>query len=479
MALRDYPAKVLLASSLSSFLILSLCAAAAGILVWEQARTADILGENIDSRRAAAQLEEDVAALAILHQRGASDVAPVHERAEVHLAEAERFADKPEERRLVQEIADRYHEYLDLWAKAQTRPEVRARLLRVLQEEALPASQRLQAFNARQIDESEQEHRAALRRMAWGVVGVGALGSVAGLVLGYGLARGLRLTIHQFLVRVQGAADLVGPEPATVEWQRNGAPLDGGEDLLHRVEQAVSRLQQREREVRRAERLAALGQLAAGVAHEIRNPLSSALLLFQTARRDPSAGGLTEEDRELIEQELQRIDQSLQAFLDFARPPKLARANCDLVDVVREALALTRARAELQEVKVAFEPQGPAPLHADAQQLRQVVLNLVLNALDAMPHGGRLGLHLRNDAATRSIELSVTDTGAGIAPQVLPRLFEPFASGKETGIGLGLVVARRIIEEHGGTVHGTNRAEGGAIFTITLPTKANVGAPSV
>jgi two-component system sensor histidine kinase HydH len=469
MALRDYPARVLLASVLFSILILSLCAAAAGILVWEQARTADVLVENIDSRRAAAQLEEDIAALAILHQRGASDVAPVHERVEVHLAEAERFADKPEERRLVQEIAEHYHEYLQLWGKAQSQPGVRARLLQVLQDEALPASQRLQAFNARQIDESEQEHRAALRRMAWGVVAVGALGSIAGLVLGYGLARGLRMTIHQFLVRVQGAADLVGPEPTTVEWQRDGEPLDGAEDLLHRVEQAVSRLQQREREVRRAERLAALGQLAAGVAHEIRNPLSSALLLFQTARRDPAAGGLTEEDRDLIEQELQRIDQSLQAFLDFARPPKPARADCDLVDIVRDALALTRARVELQGVHIAFEPQTPAPLHADAQQLRQVLLNLILNALDVMPHGGTLGLVLRVDAGRKSIELDVTDTGGGIAPQVLPRLFEPFASGKETGIGLGLVIARRIIEEHGGTLHGANRPEGGASFVISLP----------
>src|SRR5262249_31292318 len=152
--------------------------------------------------------------------------------------------------------------------------------------------------------------------MMWGLAAVGGLASVAGLVLGYGLASGLRRTLHQFLVHVQGAANLLGPDHATVEWERDGEPLlEGAEGLLGRVEQAVLRLQGREREVLRAERLAALGQLAAGVAHEIRNPLTSALLLLQTARSDPSAGGLTEEDLTLIEQELQRIERSLQVFL--------------------------------------------------------------------------------------------------------------------------------------------------------------------
>lgn len=470
MALRDYPNRLLLAAILSSLLVLGLCGTVAVFVTWEQSRTADVLRENIGSRRAAVNLQEVLAALATLHLRGVNEVTPLHERAEGHLTDIERLADKDQEREFVQGIADSFRQYLSLWAKARSQSGPKGELVRQLQEEVLPACKRLQDFNSTQIDESEREHRTSLGRMTWGLAIVGGLGSVAGLVLGYGLARGLRRTIQELMVRVQGAAGLLGPELTTVAWQRNGETLrDGTDELLSRVEQAVVRIQQREREVRRAERLAALGQLAAGVAHEIRNPLTAALLLFQTARKDPSAGGLTEEDLDLIEQELQRIERSLQIFLDYARPPTLTRSACDLVEVVRDALALTRGRIDQQGVTVDLDvPPGGCGLDADREQLRQAVLNLILNALDATPCGGRLGLAVRAGAGG-IVELTVTDTGPGISAQVLPRLFEPFATGKETGLGLGLVISKRIVEEHEGTIEGTNRPEGGASFVVRLP----------
>jgi two-component system sensor histidine kinase HydH len=272
---------------------------------------------------------------------------------------------------------------------------------------------------------------------------------------------------------VQGAADLLGTEPARVEWERTArSGRDDTTDLLSRVEQAVGRLQQREREVRRAERLAALGQLAAGVAHEIRNPLTSALLLFQMARKDPTAGGLTEEDQDLIEQELQRIDRSLQAFLDYARPPQLARVDCDLKDLIRDALALVRGKLDGQGVTVELAiPDAGCRLLADPDQLRQVILNLLLNALDAMPQGGRLGITVQPSIQQGYpwVEFTVTDTGSGIPAEILDRMFEPFVTGKETGVGLGLVVCQRIVEDHHGTIRGMNRPDGGATFVVSLP----------
>src|SRR5262249_12136018 len=160
----------------------------------------------------------------------------------------------------------------------------------------------------------------SLRRMTWGLALVGGLGSIAGLVLGYGLARSMRRTIHQFLLRVQGATDMLGQEIQAVEMPRGGEPFDDTPDhLLRRVETVVGRWQRQERGVRRADRRATVGQPAAGAAHETRTPLPSAFPLLEASRKAPPCGGLTADDLELVESELHRIEQSLQTFLDFAR----------------------------------------------------------------------------------------------------------------------------------------------------------------
>lgn len=473
MPIRTYPARVLVVAVAFCVLILTLCGTVAFRLYGEQDRTATALGEDIGSRGAAINLEATLNNLAVLHDRRSRDIEPLHEQARTDLAEIARFADKDEERRLGGEAAGRFDEYLRQWRAGDPPADLSA----FLRADVVPAVETLRVYNGRELARSEEEHRRSLRRMAWGLVIVGGLGSVAGLVLGYGLARSLKRTIHQFLVRVQGASDLLEQEVPAVEWRRTGEPLqDGADDLLRRVEQVVSKLQQREREVRRAERLAAVGQLAAGVAHEIRNPLTSAILLLETARKDPTAGGLTDEDLDLIEAELHRIEQSLQTFLDYARPPKLHRTAVDLAAVVRDAVGLTRGRIDQQRVAVRLDaPPGGCRLDADPEQLRQVVLNLTLNALDAMPHGGTLGLAVRPLAGQNAVELTVTDTGPGIRADILPRLFEPFATGKETGLGLGLVVSKRIAEDHGGTITGDNPPGGGARFTVRLPAAGTGG----
>src|SRR5207244_4510105 len=123
-----------------------------------------------------------------------------------------------------------------------------------------------------------------------------------------------------------------------------------------------------------------------------------------------------------------------------ARPPKPQRAELDLGPLVEHVLSLVRGRATKQNVEVHFDrPPGPVVTEADADQLKQVLVNLVLNALDAMPRGGRLEIRLRPERG--SVELGVSDTGPGIAAAILPRLFEPFVSDKETGLGLGLSVS--------------------------------------
>jgi signal transduction histidine kinase len=218
----------------------------------------------------------------------------------------------------------------------------------------------------------------------------------------------------------------------------------------------------------RAEQLAALGQLAAGVAHEVRNPLMGMKLLVESALRSRNRKPLTEEDLQVIYSEITRLEETVKNFLTFARLPAPERHVCDLRTVVDHSADLVRARARQQGVELAIEAPGqPLPVDLDAGQFQTVLVNLFLNALDAMPRGGRLEVGLAGEA--QAVRMRVCDTGAGIPAEMLPRLFTPFASSKPTGTGLGLSLSRRIVEEHGGRISASNREEGGACFTVTLP----------
>jgi two-component system, NtrC family, sensor histidine kinase HydH len=455
VSLHHYPTRFLVVTAASSFLLLGLTVAVGVYLNAERARTAAALGENLGSRRAAAGLEETLTDLLALRSQGVTDVQPLHERAAALLSEIQLYADKEDERDSARRIEKSFNRYLQIQDPGLATAQLR--------DETLPASRRLREFNTQQVLDSDRAHQVSLELLAWGFVAVGSLGSVAGLLLGYGLARGLRRAVDSLLVQVQGASDLLGQELATVRVDPAGP---GIENLVERVGEVVRVLQQREREVRRAERLAAVGQLAAGVAHEIRNPLTSVQLLVQTARKDPAAA-LDSNDLALIDSELGRIEESLRIFLDYARPSKPLRESCDLAIIVRDTLNLTRTRAEQQQIEVRFAAPGPVMLFADPRQLRQVAMNLVLNALDAMPQRG--SLEVAAVSSEDQVQLVVTDSGKGIPPEILPRLFEPFATDKETGLGLGLVVSKRIVEDHGGTIAGINRPCGGAQFTVRLP----------
>lgn len=234
------------------------------------------------------------------------------------------------------------------------------------------------------------------------------------------------------------------------------------------IDRLIEQRQQREREVMRADQLAMVGQVAAGFAHEIRNPLTAVKMLVQTGRKE---GGtpLGTDDLEVIEHEIRRMERSLQRFLDFARPPRPERRPLDLRLVVGRVLTLLQTRATRQSIETHYpRPEFPMIVEADEDQIQQLILNLVMNALDAMPSGGRL--ECRIDQLTGSfVELRVSDSGPGIPVELLPRLFDPFISTKETGIGLGLAVSFRIAENHGGTLSAANLRDGGACFVVRLP----------
>ena len=223
------------------------------------------------------------------------------------------------------------------------------------------------------------------------------------------------------------------------------------------------------RAVLRAEELAEVGQIAAGLAHELRNPLTSIKMLVQIDREKAEAHGLPSDDLHAIEQEIRRMEGRLNAFMDFARPPRPERRRLDLAVVVDQTLALVRGRAAKQRVALRFDrPAAPIVAEADGEQIRQLLVNLALNALDVMPRGGILEIEL-DGPADGEAELRVLDTGPGIPARHLGRLYEPFFTSKETGLGLGLVVSQRIARDHGGSLRARNRPEGGACFALRLP----------
>lgn len=232
----------------------------------------------------------------------------------------------------------------------------------------------------------------------------------------------------------------------------------------HRQEQRL-----RDRQLIRAEQMAAIGQVAAGVAHEIRNPLTSIKGLVQVNLREADARGLPAEDLRVIEHEVRRMERTLQTFLDFARPPRPNRQRLDPIAVIERVFTLVGGRARKQQVALRLlRPDDPVELDGDQDQLQQLLLNLVLNSLDAMPDGGAVEVELRTPR-DGYVELFVRDTGPGIAPHVLSKVFETFVSSKETGIGLGLPVSRRIAEDHGGSLTAYNLPDGGACFALRLP----------
>jgi signal transduction histidine kinase len=249
-----------------------------------------------------------------------------------------------------------------------------------------------------------------------------------------------------------------------------------------RLTRMVQATAQREAETSRmlADQMAQIAQVATGMAHEIRNPLTSIKLLVQENRVELTEHGVPDSDLEIVESEVDRMERKLNTFLQFARPSPPDIQTIDLVDSIRQTLALIRLRAESQNVncETHVETEIPASdtvrVSGDADQIQQVLLNLALNSLDAMLHGGTLTVSVSNKHFD-SVHVTVADTGMGIPDSVRDRLFEPFVTSKSAGIGLGLVVCRQIIERHNGVLTGSNSAEG-AVFEFTLPGEAGLRA---
>jgi len=230
----------------------------------------------------------------------------------------------------------------------------------------------------------------------------------------------------------------------------------------------------KDKQIMQAEKMAAVGELAAGIAHEIRNPLGIITGSAETVRKHDNRK-IREEMTGYILEESRRIDGLIGTLLDFGRPKEPKLASCDLREVLEKTLLLISPQAKTLGVEIEKEiPKEPLRVSIDPDQMRQAFTNLGVNALEAMPQGGLLKVTLLENAGDK-VSIQFSDTGKGIPREAQAKVFDPFFTTKEGGTGLGLSIAHRIIAQHEGVIRVEGEEGEGTIFTISLPLEKGVG----
>lgn len=238
-----------------------------------------------------------------------------------------------------------------------------------------------------------------------------------------------------------------------------------------------------ERQMRAAERLSTLGTLAAALAHEIRNPLEALNLNLELLERSLESPRMRSADAgkrqkylRVLEDEIARLGGIVENFLSFARPGPAPVGTVRLDRILQQVVELVDNQARSRKVEIEIDTDGQAMMvEGSEDQLKQVFLNLVINGLEAMPAGGRLSIraetveNAESGGPRRSAVVRIRDTGEGIAAEAMPRLFDPFFSTRPRGTGLGLTIARRVIQEHHGQIGVESSPGAGATFTVELP----------
>jgi len=253
--------------------------------------------------------------------------------------------------------------------------------------------------------------------------------------------------------------------------------------LEDRVDHKTRELKRAHDHVLHVEKMASIGKMAAVVAHEVNNPLSGILTYAKLLRKWVGSGQVGHEKREeamecleLIATESRRCGDLVKNLLTLSRSAPMNIAPTDLQAVIDRCLLLVRHQLELGGIHLQLKLAEDLPrVPCDPAQIEQVLIALIMNAIDAMPRGGNLWLQTRLSNDEKEIEIQVRDDGAGIAPDVLPQIFEPFLTTKESGhgVGLGLAISRGIVERHGGRIEVQSELGRGTTFTVTLPAQGN------
>lgn len=456
-------------------------------LSWQSQELDRVLDENVSSIGAAYEMQTIVwrmhaAVLQTDSQRSRIPdevVRTLESQFDQSLCTAEASAKTISEQTLVKLIRERFTAYstqlrqeLDA-APEQSQP---ADFLPMISQIIEPCDKILQ-FNVQLVRQSSEQRRRLTAWIVWGRGAVLVFGPGLGLIMGFRLAQRLRHSMTNICISLQTVAGDINreigrfeitPQPDLPVIQRQ---LDVITDRMRAV---VRDLHEARRDAMRSERLAAVGELAAGVAHELRNPLTSVKLLIQTMQHRLRES-MPHETFDVVVEEIGRMESTIQGLLDFARPPTLHRGLHDLSEIVKRAINLIEGKARQSGVTITFHPPVAAVnVNVDAEQLHQVCVNLLLNGIESMLGGGAFDVSVSADELEPVAQVRFEDTGTGIPARIIPRLFEPFATSKDHGTGLGLAVSRRIVMNHSGRLEAENRLHSGATFTIVLPLDQSV-----
>jgi len=246
--------------------------------------------------------------------------------------------------------------------------------------------------------------------------------------------------------------------------------------LIEDADSAQEKLQQSREILIQSEKLALVGKLAAGMAHSIRNPLTSVKMRLFSLGRTLDMNESQNEDFEVISEEIRHLDIIVQNFLEFSRPPKLTMQPASLSSVVDQSLQLLEHRLRSYNVVVEVDRITCLPeIQCDPEQLKEVFVNLIVNACEAIKSGGKILIEEReeNDSQSRTALVRIIDDGPGIPESVIGSIFQPFFTTKEEGTGLGLSIAERIIADHGGSIQVTSRQDEGTTFILAFPIRGD------
>jgi len=239
--------------------------------------------------------------------------------------------------------------------------------------------------------------------------------------------------------------------------------------LYNRIEDAHLNLKDARERLLHGERLAAIGEMAANLAHELKNPLITIGGFAGRLLKSLPAETREHHYADTIVSEVSRLEKMLAEILAFSRKPTICFSRCDLEEIIQDCLASCATAFEDHNIRISLSSDArPWAVSGDAHQLKQVFLNLMLNACDAMPEGGELTMTLEKKSLDKMVIATVEDTGGGIPKDMLPQIFNPFFTTKHHGTGLGLAIANRIILNHFGSIEARNTGQG-AVFKIALP----------
>jgi signal transduction histidine kinase len=392
-------------------------------------------------------------------------------QSEKALLEAEQWALTSEEKALMAHVRKGYDHLFADYDRAMTvsdKPELRKQIAVAAtrpETEILEPARAYRKLNEESLARTSQATAELSDRLTIALLALGLCGAIGGLLGGWAIATRIWRSMQRTELRLLATAARLGH-----------VARQDSRDPAELVDESVSvmldRLRQSERDALRAEQLAQVGQMAAGVAHEVRNPLASIKLLVQAAASPSRETPFRAKDLEVMEREIGRLEQIVSGFLDFARPPRPQKSSFHLKPFLCRIVDAWRTRVERQHVTISVTAPDSLTIVADEGQLRQVIDNLINNALEAQPAGGRVEITAIAPEGRRSgVVIRVGDQGPGMQRDLMEKAFEPFVSTKETGLGLGLSICRRIVELHGGTITNSPRPGGGTTFDVELPSE--------